>query len=159
MAAGCALVVGGWQFVSTDHEPAEVIPIRPPAAAASDAPTDAPAGAQSSAGVSRPGDEEQGIAEEAPGASAGAGDVNGGTVVVHVAGAVQAPGVVEAAAGSRVFEVLEKAGGALPEAELSAVNLAAVVQDGQQILIPRVGGPLQPVSAAPAPEQPCRRRS
>ena len=73
------------------------------------------------------------------------------TVVVHVAGAVQAPGVVEAAAGSRVFEVLEKAGGALPEADLSAVNLAAAVQDGQQILVPRIGEPVPPPDAGAAP--------
>jgi competence protein ComEA len=65
---------------------------------------------------------------------------------------VQEPGVVEAAAGSRVFEVLEEAGGPLPEAELSAVNLAAVVEDGQQILIPLAGETLQPVNPAPAPE-------
>jgi competence protein ComEA len=64
---------------------------------------------------------------------------------------VQEPGVVEAEAGSRVFEVLEEAGGPLPEAELSAVNLAAVVEDGQQILIPLAGETLQPVNPAPAP--------
>lgn len=142
VAAGCALAVGGWQFVSTDREPPEIVPVGPPASAA----TDAPAGAKPSAGATVPAEEE-----DATGEAPSAVDAHAGTVVVHVAGAVQAPGVVEAAAGSRVFEVLEKVGGALPEAELSAVNLAAVVQDGQQIVIPRVGEPLQPVNAAPVP--------
>lgn len=144
MAAGCALVVGGWQFISADHDLPEVVPIGPPASAATDAPT----GAQSSDGATILAEEEHATEETAP----GAGDGQVETVVVHVAGAVQAPGVVETAAGSRVFEVLEKAGGALPEAELSAVNLAAVVQDGQQILIPRVGEAPQPVNAAIPPE-------
>ncbi|MFP5368953.1 MAG: helix-hairpin-helix domain-containing protein, partial [Actinomycetes bacterium] len=92
-----------------------------------------------------PVEEEQAAAETAQDA-----DGSAGTVLVHVAGAVQTPGVVEAAAGSRVFEVLEKAGGPLPEAELSAINLAALVQDGQQILIPRVGEPLPQNLVPPA---------
>lgn len=145
VAAGCALAVGGWQFVITDRGSTEVVPIGPSASPA----TEASAGDQPSADAAIPAEEERAAGETGQGASG----VQAGTVVVHVAGAVQAPGVVEVAAGSRVFEVLDKAGGALPEAELSAVNLAAVVQDGQQILIPRVGEPLPPADAAPAPER------
>lgn len=142
LAAGCALTVGGWQFVNADRGSTEVVPIGPPSSSAPGAPpsshpsTEASPPAEGDQAVSQPGE--------------GPGDADAGTVVVHVAGAVQAPGVVEAAAGSRVFEVLEKAGGALPDAELSAVNLAAVIQDGQQIIIPRVGEPVPPVNDAPA---------
>lgn len=143
LAAGCALAVGGWQFVTTDRTPGEVVPIGSPApSSVASAPGEA-AAAEGTAPV------DQESAAELPVQQAQGAQTT--TVVIHVAGAVQAPGVVEIAAGSRVFEVLEKAGGALPEAELAAVNLAAVVQDGQQILIPRVGEPL-PADAAPAPD-------
>ncbi len=59
--------------------------------------------------------------------------------VVHVAGAVERPGVVELPAGSRVAAAVAAAGGALEDAELSAVNLARPVVDGEQVYVPRVG--------------------
>lgn len=59
-------------------------------------------------------------------------------LVVHVAGAVATPGVFALPAGSRVFEAVEKAGGALPTAELAALNLAAALADGTQVFIPTV---------------------
>lgn len=58
------------------------------------------------------------------------------SVIVHVAGAVKNPGVYTVAEGSRVFQAIAAAGGALPSAGLSAVNLAAHVSDGSQIYIP-----------------------
>ncbi len=61
------------------------------------------------------------------------------TVVVHVAGAVGEPGIVELPAGARVAEAVDAAGGAQPDAELAAVNLARPVQDGEQVYVPRVG--------------------
>ena len=57
-------------------------------------------------------------------------------VVVYVCGAVKAPGIVRLPAGARVAQALELAGGAGPKAELSGVNLAAHVTDGQQIVVP-----------------------
>lgn len=69
-----------------------------------------------------------------------------GTVVVDVAGAVGAPGLVELEAGARVAEALEAAGGATDEAELDQLNLARRVTDGEQIRVPRVGEP--PVESA-----------
>lgn len=62
----------------------------------------------------------------------------GGVLVVHVAGAVATPGVFLLPAGSRVFQAVETAGGALPTAELAALNLAAELSDGTQIFIPTV---------------------
>jgi competence protein ComEA len=62
-------------------------------------------------------------------------------IVVHVAGAVTRPGVVELDAGARVIDAVEAAGGAVPEADLDRLNLAAKVADGERILVSRVGDP------------------
>lgn len=83
----------------------------------------------------------------AGGASAGAvggsgrapGAAGRARVVVHVAGAVRAPGLYRLAADARVAAALERAGGPAARADLNAVNLAARVQDGQQIVVPRAG--------------------
>jgi competence protein ComEA len=66
----------------------------------------------------------------------------GKRTVVHVAGAVARPGVVELAVGARVIDAVEAAGGGLPEADLDRLNLAAKVVDGQRVLVQRVGDPL-----------------
>lgn len=76
-----------------------------------------------------------------PASSGAAGNAIGtssssGEIVVHVAGAVRTPGVVRLKTGSRLFEALEAVGGALPEAGLSGVNLAAVLKDGEKVLLP-----------------------
>jgi len=55
---------------------------------------------------------------------------------VHVAGAVRRPGVKRIPAGSRVAAAVERAGGALPRADLTGINLAARVEDGQQVVVP-----------------------
>ena len=70
-------------------------------------------------------------------------DAEGGTdVVVDVAGAVSDPGVYRLPAGARVTDALQRAGGATARAEVDAINLAARLTDGQQIVIPvRVEGP------------------
>jgi comEA protein len=62
-------------------------------------------------------------------------------VLVHVAGAVARPGLVEVPAGARVADALAAAGGGLPEADLDRLNLAAKVADGQRIPVARVGEP------------------
>jgi competence protein ComEA len=63
----------------------------------------------------------------------------GGDVVVDVTGAVQRPGVYRLPAGSRVVDAVQRAGGAGPKGLLEAVNLAAHLADGQQIVIPEQG--------------------
>ena len=67
--------------------------------------------------------------------------------MVYVCGAVRTPGVVRLPAGARVTDALELAGGPTAKAELAAVNLAAQVTDGQQILVPERGAA---VAAAPS---------
>jgi competence protein ComEA len=64
---------------------------------------------------------------------------DGRDVVVHVAGAVQAPGVYRLPAGSRVTDAVERAGGATGRAVVDGINLAAPLSDGQQVVVP--GGP------------------
>jgi competence protein ComEA len=78
------------------------------------------------------------------GASAATGPTTpaGGEVAVDVVGRVRHPGLVRLAAGSRVVDAIEAAGGATPGAELEAVNLARRVVDGEQIRVPRHGEPV-----------------
>jgi competence protein ComEA len=61
---------------------------------------------------------------------------DGGRVTVHVAGAVRRPGVYRLPAGSRVDDALRRAGGATRRADVDAVNLAAKLEDGRQVLVP-----------------------
>src|SRR4051812_36305479 len=56
--------------------------------------------------------------------------------VVHVAGAVRHPGVYRLSAGARVQDAVRRAGGARRGADVNAINLAAKVADGQQIVVP-----------------------
>jgi competence protein ComEA len=60
-------------------------------------------------------------------------------IVIHVAGAVRRPGVYELRTGSRVADAVERAGGATRSGEVNAVNLAAPLTDGQQVVIPGAG--------------------
>lgn len=57
------------------------------------------------------------------------------TCVVHICGAVAAPGVYELPAGSRIIDAVEAGGGFLPEADEACCNLAEEIQDGCQIYI------------------------
>ena len=60
-------------------------------------------------------------------------------VLVDVAGWVRHPGVYEFAEGARVIDAIDAAGGARTGALLEALNLAAPLADGTQILVPREG--------------------
>lgn len=89
----------------------------------------------------------------------GGGSRGGSFATVHVAGAVRRPGVYRLKPGSRVDDALRLAGGPTRRADLSAVNLAAKVEDGRQILVPvraPRGSPAATPGTAPpgAPAQP-----
>jgi competence protein ComEA len=95
-------------------------------------------------------------AASTPTAGAPTGAVPAAQLIVSVSGKVQRPGLVEVPAGSRVADVLEAAGGALPGTDLAALNLARRVADGEQIA---VGVPPAPdagsaAGAAPGPAAP-----
>jgi len=70
-------------------------------------------------------------------------------LVVHVAGAVTRPGLVSIAAGSRVAEAIDAAGGPTTDADLDSMNLAALVADGQRIRVTRVGEAPEPMFGDP----------
>ncbi|GEP37836.1 hypothetical protein NPS01_14990 [Nocardioides psychrotolerans] len=75
-----------------------------------------------------------------PAASApptGAGTAGATTVTVDVAGKVRRPGIAVLDTGSRVVDALEAAGGARPGVDLSWINLARLLVDGEQILVGR----------------------
>lgn len=63
----------------------------------------------------------------------------GGQAYVHVAGEVRRPGLYRVPASARVAVALERAGGPTRRADLATVNLAARVEDGRQIVVPRAG--------------------
>lgn len=82
--------------------------------------------------------------EPLPGGAASATPAPG-VLVVSVSGRVARPGLVEVPEGSRVADVLEVVGGALPGTDLTALNLARKVVDGEQVAV----GVPPPADAAP----------
>jgi competence protein ComEA len=58
-------------------------------------------------------------------------------LVVHVAGAVRRPGLYRLAEGKRVADAVARAGGATAPADTAAINLAAPLADGMQVVVPR----------------------
>jgi competence protein ComEA len=106
--------------------------------------------------VSRGGPPDAPAAAPAAIAVQGGGDggAGGAAVVVHVAGAVRAPGVYRMRSGARVDDAVRRAGGALPRADLTQVNLAAKVEDGRQIVVPRRVTAAAPAGGAAATPQP-----
>jgi competence protein ComEA len=77
---------------------------------------------------------------------------SGGDVVVDVTGAVARPGVYRLPAGARVTDAVRRAGGASGGALLEAINLAARLADGQQVVVPRRGPGGAPLGTAGAAE-------
>jgi competence protein ComEA len=73
-------------------------------------------------------------------------------LVVHVVGAVRRPGLYRLRDGARVADALARAGGTTRKANLEAINLAAPVVDGQQVLVPRI--PALAADGAPGAAQP-----
>ncbi|MBN3033369.1 MAG: ComEA family DNA-binding protein [Candidatus Saganbacteria bacterium] len=71
-------------------------------------------------------------------------------ITVHLCGAVRREGVYKLKPGDRMLDALSLAGGARPSADLSAVNLAATVKDGEKILVPAKQPPLIESAASPA---------
>lgn len=69
-------------------------------------------------------------------------------LVVHVAGAVVAPGVLRLADGARVVDAIAAAGGLLAEADTDVLNLAAPLRDGDRVFVPRRGEPVPVVVGA-----------
>lgn len=85
------------------------------------------------------------VAASSPAANDGGANIGGATVAtpqtitVHVAGAVNNPGVYRLRYGSRVDDAVAAAGGATTTANLDAINLATVLNEGEQIYVPKRG--------------------
>jgi competence protein ComEA len=60
----------------------------------------------------------------------------GGDICVDIGGAVVTPGVYNVAAGTRLYEVIDLAGGLISSADTDSINRAEYVEDGQKIIIP-----------------------
>lgn len=73
------------------------------------------------------------------------------SLTVHVSGAVVSPGLVEIPSGSRVADAIAAAGGAGPGARLGALNLAAPLVDGQQLVVPDAAAGATVGGVAPDP--------
>jgi competence protein ComEA len=121
-----ALIAGGWVLANRPHTAALA---RSSASANASMPSSGAATAAAAASRSR-----------ASSSTAAA------TVVVDVEGQVARPGVYRLPAGSRVDDALAAAGGVLPGVDLSTLNRAQVLSDGQQIAVAVPGAP----AAAPA---------
>jgi competence protein ComEA len=119
-----AVILAGWFWWSASANSPQVVPLSAVSSAAG-AGQSPPTGPDSETLVADSGEAE--------------GSLGGGKIVVHVAGAVQTPGVVELPAGSRIHEAVEAAGGGLPDADLNRLNLAAVLTDGQKVHVPLAG--------------------
>ena len=106
------------------------------------------------------GQSESGGASASGDAGAVDGHDDGDGIVAHVAGAVAAPGVYRLPRGARYHEAIAAAGGAGADADVHRLNLAAAVEDGMRLYVPRVGEAGEPAaggapvaggSAAPSP--------
>lgn len=125
LAAMAVAITGwwAWQTPDTSGEPVQAVRVRAPAAAPS-----------------------------AP-APATAAPASGEQLVVDVAGKVRRPGVLTLPAGSRVHDAIERAGGARRGVDLSSLNLARLLVDGEQVLVgvaPASGAAAAAVGGAPA---------
>ncbi|MDZ4044873.1 MAG: ComEA family DNA-binding protein [Rhodoglobus sp.] len=72
-----------------------------------------------------------------------------GELYVHVLGAVAAPGLYVLDPDARLVDALAAAGGTTDVADLAAVNLARLLEDGEQIIVPTVGAAAAESGAAP----------
>ncbi|MFD6444234.1 helix-hairpin-helix domain-containing protein [Promicromonospora sp. NPDC060204] len=82
-----------------------------------------------------------------PGAAEGLPGEAGGDLLVHVVGEVARPGLVTLPDGARVADAVEAAGGVTRKADLTAVNLARAVVDGEQLYVPKPGEPVPGAAA------------
>jgi competence protein ComEA len=123
LVLACISVVG-WRLLAPPSPPAEMRLPFAESSVAGDPPSDASSAPPDGGGSGAGATVSSGPATE---------------VVVHVAGAVRSPGVQHLPVGSRVIDAVEAAGGALPDADLPRINLAAPLVDGQQVYVPKPG--------------------
>lgn len=106
--------------------------------------------APASGGSAEPGAEGEARGDEAAGEGEGVAE---GVVVVHVDGAVGAPGIYALGGEPRVNDAIVAAGGLAEGADTSGINLAARLSDGEKVHVPLVGEVPQ-AGAEPASGEP-----
>ncbi|SJN27856.1 ComE operon protein 1 [Micrococcus luteus NCTC 2665] len=143
------VAAAAWWAVAWLTTPAPPAAIPAPAAGAGVSQTGATSAASTAAGTDAP-TPEAGPSGEASGP---AGSV---PLRVHVVGEVARPGVVSLAPGSRVADAVRAAGGPTRDARAERINLAAPLDDGQQVLVPSAHTPQDALDrvAGAAQEQP-----
>lgn len=133
----------GWHWVARPAPIDERMPV-----ASTDGSDGSPVGGPPSGSASpEPADAPRGSGDRGASLDAGGGpggDQGGGEVTLHVAGAVNRPGLVSVAEGSRIADAAAAAGGLTADADVERVNLAAVVLDGSRVFIPAVGQEIPP---------------
>jgi len=85
----------------------------------------------------------------APPAASGSASAAPDVAVLYVVGAVEHAGVVRVAADARVTDAVTAAGGAAADADLSRLNLARPVVDGERLYVPRIGEAEVPAELPP----------
>ena len=65
-------------------------------------------------------------------------EVSGEMIYVHIIGAINNPGIMEVPKYTRLFELIELAGGTTDNADISRLNLASVLKDEQKIVVPEI---------------------
>ena len=95
----------------------------------------APVAAQPVPGLATPATGSVPVPGAAPVTSGSGTEPTAEQVTVDVAGKVRRPGIVVLEAGSRVVDAIEAAGGARPRVDLTGLNLARLLVDGEQVLV------------------------
>lgn len=122
-----------WRLFTASSPPVEAsLPLAVPATGTSD--VDAADAASTSSVTSGANDDGRDN-----GGAVSASHNGTGEVIVHVAGAVRRPGLVQGVSGWRVADAIDAAGGVAGPADLDRLNLAAHIADGQRIFVPVVG--------------------
>jgi len=147
LLVAAALAVAAWWVLSADG-PGTVVPaVAQPSAVPTASPLVAITGSAPASPVTGPSP----VVAQTPGAAAPSPPAGGAEIIVDIAGKVRRPGIATLPAGSRVADALRAARGARSKVNLTALNLARVLVDGEQILvgIRAPAGVAAPAASAP----------
>lgn len=127
-----AVLLGGWFWWQAATSGPVVLPLSETSPAAASPAGTSPTGAGTGAAVTGQPSAGEPATVPVP-----------GRIIVHVAGAVARPGVIELPTGSRLHEAITAAGGSTDAADPQRLNLASVLEDGQKIVVPTRGDPAE----------------
>lgn len=151
LLATALATAGAWWVLS--GRPQEQAAVSPPLVRV---PAEQPAGSAPDVPEADPASEPAGMPATTRATPGGptAGSTSSAGVVVDVTGRVRRPGLVTLDAGARVADAVQSAGGALPQVDLSSINLARPLVDGEQLLVGVRAATVAGASPAPGPGTP-----